>query len=244
MKLCLDHRLNGTAGRRRAPLAWRALLAFLLVAGLLVAGLLAAGSPSVSGAVVLPPLPPNLRFDIVREGAVVGYHRITFRREGDKLVVHSDLDIKVKLLFITVYRYKQTREEVWRDGKLVALTSRANDDGTLYNIKGAAGPTGIVITSGKLSWILPPDSVPASYWNLTMVTKKGPLVDSQTGRVIDVKPVRIGQETVKAGGQPIAATRYRIVAETPRDVWYDASGRWVKMTTAGDDGSVVAWVLK
>jgi Domain of unknown function (DUF6134) len=206
--------------------------------------LLLAGMLSVSGSEAAPALPQTIQFDIVREGAVVGHHQITFRQDGDKLVVHSDVKIKVKLLFFTVYRYKQTREEMWRNGKVIALASRADDDGTPYDIKGAAGPKGIFITSGKLSWILPPDSVPASYWNMSMVAGKGPLVDAQSGRVIDVKPARIGEEKITAGGRQIVATHCRIVAETPRDVWYDASGRWVKLRITGEDGSVIEWVLK
>src|SRR4029453_12975442 len=74
---------------------------------------------SVSGSEAAPALPENLQFDIVREGAVVGHHQITFRQDGDKFVVHSDVKIKVKMLFFTVYRSKQTREEVWRNGKLI-----------------------------------------------------------------------------------------------------------------------------
>ena len=223
-----------TADRRPRVLSCMVFLSALLLAGML----------SIAGSRAGSALPQNLQFDIVREGAVVGRHQITFRRDGDKLIVHSAVKIKVKMLFFTVYRYKQTREEVWRNDKLIALASQADDDGTVYDIKGAAGPKGIIVTSGKLSWVLPPDSVPASYWNMSMVAGKGPLVDAQSGRVIDVKPARIGEEKVTAGGRQIVATHYRIVAETPRDVWYDASGRWVKLTMAGEDGSVIEWVLK
>jgi len=228
------HPLGATADHQPRLFSCMAFLSALLLAGML----------SISGSEAASALPQNLQFDIVREGAVVGRHQITFRRDGDKLVVHSAIKIKVKMLFFTVYRYKQTRVEVWRNDKLIALASRADDDGTLYDIKGAAGPKGIIITSGKLSWVLPPDSVPASYWNISMVVGKGPLVDAQSGRVIDVKPARIGEEKVTAGGRQIVATHYRIVAEAPRDVWYDASGRWVKLTMAGEDGSVIEWVLK
>jgi hypothetical protein len=61
---------------------------------------------------------------------------------------------------------------------------------------------------------------------------------------MNVKPVRIGEGKVVAGGKQTVTTHYRIVAETPRDIWYDASGRWVKLRTAGEDGSVIEWVLK
>jgi hypothetical protein len=75
----------------------------------------------------------------VREGDVVGQHRITFRRNDEELVVRSDLEIEVKLLLFTAYRYEQTRSEVWRGRQLVGLASvAANDGGMLYDIKGRA----------------------------------------------------------------------------------------------------------
>jgi hypothetical protein len=188
--------------------------------------------------------PQELHFDVVRKGAVVGQHQITFHRNGENLQVHSDLKINVKMLFFTAYRYNQTREEVWRDGKLIGLVSRADDDGTLTDIKGTAGPKGIIITSGKLSWTLPPDSVPASYWNVSMVKEKGPLVNAESGRVTNAKPVRIGEESLVIAGKQIVATHYRLFAREPRDVWYDASGRWVKLTMVAEDGSILEWVLK
>jgi len=189
-------------------------------------------------------VPQALDFEIAREGDLVGHHRVTFRQDGDKLIVHSELKIEVEVLFLTIYRYQQTRDEVWRNGKLIALASTADDDGTQHDIKGAAGPDGMKVTSGNDSWTLPGESVPASYWNMSMVTAKGPLVDSLSGKILHQRVVKLGQETVRAGGRDIVAIRYRLEAKRPRDVWYDASGRWVKMRATGRDGSVAEWVLK
>ena len=88
-----------------------------------------------------------------------------------RLLDSHPLKIEIEVLFFTVYRYQQTRDEVWRNGKLIALASTADDDGTPHNIYGEAGPDGIIeVTSGKDSWTLPAESVPASYWNVSMVT--------------------------------------------------------------------------
>jgi hypothetical protein len=190
-------------------------------------------------------VPHALEFEIARGGDVVGHHRIDFRREGDRLVVHSELEIEVEMLSLTVYRYQQTREEVWRNGKLVALAATADDDGTPHDIKGTAAPNGeLRMTSGKDRWTLPPESVPASFWNQSMVTQRGPLVDSLTGRIVSGKVVKLGQEKVRAGGRDIVATHYRLEGKRSRDIWYDAGGRWVKMRAVGRDGSVAEWVLK
>jgi len=227
---CRGKRRHGGRVHLGAMLLW-AFLAAIATAGPASAGTQAA--------------PQTLEFEIAHDGDVVGHHRLTFRQDGDKLIVHSELEIEVAVLFLTVYRYQQTRDEVWRNGKLIALTSTADDDGTPHDIKGAAGPDGgITVTSGKESWTLPAESVPASYWNISMVTARGPLVDSLSGKLLHQRVVKLGQETVRAGGRNILATHYRLEAKRPRDVWYDASGRWVKMRAIGRDGSVAEWVLK
>jgi hypothetical protein len=211
---------------------------------LLLALVLAAAAASGRAADAAQAAPQALEFDIAHEGHVVGHHRISFRQDGDRLVVHSELKIEVAVLFVIVYRYQQTRDEVWRNGRLIALVSTADDDGTPHDIKGQAGPDGLRMTSGKDRWTLPRDSVPASFWNLSMVTGKGPLVDSLTGRILDNRVVNLGQETVRAAGHDVVATHYRLEARRPRDIWYDASGRWVKMRTIARDGSAAEWVLK
>ena len=213
-----------------------------LFAALLVLLGIALAAPASAGTQALP---QTLEFDIARKGDIVGHHRISFRGEGDRLVVHSELKIEVEALSFTVYRYQQTRDEVWRNGKLIAVAATADDDGTPHDIKGTAGPNGeLRMTSGKDRWTLPPESVPASYWNQSMVTESGPLVDSLTGRIISPQVRKLGQETVRVGGRDIVATHYRLEAKRPRDVWYDASGRWVKMQVVARDGSVAEWVLK
>jgi Domain of unknown function (DUF6134) len=204
-------------------------------------GVLAAAVPTSTARAA----PQTLDFDIAHGGYVVGHQRVTFRQDGDKLVVHSELTIEVKVLFFVAYRYEQTRDEVWRNDKLIALASKADDDGTPHNISGAAASDGkLKVTSGKDSWTLPAESVPASYWNVSMVTAKGPLVDSLTGKILPQRVVKLGQETVRAGGRDVVATHYRLEAKRQRDVWYDAAGRWVKMRAVARDGSIAEWVLK
>jgi hypothetical protein len=59
-----------------------------------------------------------------------------------------------------------------------------------------------------------------------------------------VKRVRIGDERLTVAGKQIVATHYRLFAQAQRDVWYDASGRWVKLIMVAEDGSILEWVLK
>jgi Domain of unknown function (DUF6134) len=237
--LTLPHPACASTARKGTPTGR---LHGLVAVALLLLGLVA----TVPAAAGVQPVPAPLEFDIAREGDVVGHHRIDFRRDGDRLVVRSDLKIEVEMLSFTVYRYQQSREEVWRDGKLIALAATADDDGTPHDIKGSAGPNGELrmTSNNKDRWTLPPESVPASFWNQSMVTQKGPLVDSLTGRILPGKVVKLGPETIRAGGRDIVATHYRLEGKRARDIWYDAGGRWVKMRAVARDGSVAEWVLK
>ncbi|HZF33135.1 MAG TPA: DUF6134 family protein, partial [Candidatus Angelobacter sp.] len=128
MERTLTRLLSRLRQRRRSIHLWA------LAAPVVAAAMLAAAAAAEQ------PVPQDLDFKIVREGDDIGHHRITFRKDAEKLVVRSDLKIEVKMLAFTAYRYEQTRSEVWRDRKLVALASVANDDGTFYDIKGQAGP--------------------------------------------------------------------------------------------------------
>ena len=188
-------------------------------------------------------LPRNLDFSVVRDGDVIGHHRISFHADGDKLVVDIDVAIKVDVLFVTAYRYEQRREEVWQGGRLVAFTSKTNDDGTIHDIAGEAGPEGIKVTAGKESWTVPLDSLPTSYWNAEM-PRRGPLLDTISGKLLKTTITAAGEETIQAGGHQVAATHYILAGDLPRELWYDAEGRWVKMRTKGRDGSTVEWILR
>jgi uncharacterized protein DUF6134 len=188
-------------------------------------------------------LPRNLDFDVMRNGDIIGHHRVSFRADRDELVVDIDVAIKVDVLFVTVFRYEQQREEVWRAGRLVAFTSKTNDDGSLHDIAGEAGPDGLKITAGKQSWTAPLDSLPTSYWNSEIV-KRGPLLDTIGGKLLKTTLKAAGEETVQAGRGQVTATHYVLEGDLPRELWYDAEGRWVKMRTKGSDGSTVEWILK
>src|SRR6185503_233402 len=78
----------------------------------------------------------DLRFRALRGGASIGEHRVTFRSDGDRLTVATRVDIAVKVLFITAFRFKHDAEEVWQADRLVSVKSTTNDNGTLLQVTG------------------------------------------------------------------------------------------------------------
>jgi len=66
----------------------------------------------------------------LRNGSPIGEHRVTFRPDGDRLTVETRVEIAVKVLFFTAFRFKRQAEEVWWSGRLVSVTSTTDDNGT------------------------------------------------------------------------------------------------------------------
>jgi hypothetical protein len=189
------------------------------------------------------PAPTALDYDILHSGSVIGYEHMVFRQEGETLAVHTVVAMKVDALFVTVFRFEQTRDETWQKEKLVSFAAVTNDNGTHYNVKGEAGPDGIKITSDAKSWLLPPDSVPLTFWHTSSVTGKGPLFDVETGKLLGVDPAKLGEESVSLGGKTVPTTHYRIKWERTDDLWYDGGGRLVKAIMADKNGEA-EWIAK
>lgn len=191
-------------------------------------------------------IPPGglLDFAVMRDGKQVGTHVLTFRQSDDRLDVTIKTRIAVKLAFITVFRFDHDGEEVWRDGKLVRMETRTNDDGTAHTLQVSPDRTGKlrVVGDGK-EMLAEPDSVPASLWNPVFIGTNA-LMDSLVGKPLDIAVADAGEDTVTVKGQPVAAHHYSMTGELARELWYDASGTLVRMTLTAKDGSDVQYVLR
>ncbi len=202
-----------------------------------------ATASALPGGVAAQSATSQLEYDILHDHAVIGHEHMTFRQDGDKLLVHTEVAMKVNLLFITAFRYEQTRDEVWRNDKISSYTAVTNDNGTPYDVRGEARPDGIRVTSGKDSWLLPADSVPLTFWHVSSVVGKGALFDVETGKLLGAAPTKLGDENVSLGGKIVPATHYKIKSDRTDDLWYDASGRLVKAVVVDKNGEA-EWIAK
>ena len=210
----------------------------LLRPGLLILAL----ATAVPGAEAADLKDGTLNFKVFREGDQIGTHTVTARHEGGDLVLDIAVDIKVKVAFITAYRYEQTRREVWRDGRLVAFESDTNDDGKKAKTSGKLEGDMLVVTGADGTRKVRPDIIPNSWWNPDLA-KQSELLSTLDSKVLTVTIEDAGEESVDTAGGPVKAHRYVLTGEVEREVWYDAEGRWVHMRT-GRGGTPVDWVLQ
>src|SRR3546814_5647992 len=81
-----------------------------LAAGSLAAGLV--GLPTVVQAADTATLPGDLQFAIHRKGSVIGSHQVSFRPTDVGMIAATKVRMKVKIAFITAFRY--SHDEIGR----------------------------------------------------------------------------------------------------------------------------------
>jgi hypothetical protein len=198
---------------------------YLIPAGLTF-GLALALTPAAFAAA--PPPAGRLAFDVTRKGADIGDHVITFTGGAADfdVAVTTDIAVRVPLIRTKVYSYEQQSSEQWRDGQLVHLVSKTDNDG-----KAEAVDAGV------------DQILPGSLWSADTVQATR-LVNTIDGTIMRVHSTDLGAERIEAGGRAIEARHYRIAGDLDRDVWYDANGYLVRLTLVADDGSTVVYVRK
>lgn len=200
----------------------------LLAAGGGLVCALAGLRPAAAGE--LPKGAVDRTFDIFRKGERIGGNRVVFRPTGSGFEVVTEIDIAVKMAFITAYRYRQEANDRWQNGVLVASDVATDDNGerTRVRIREAAGRLKGEGPEGPLDLRLG-ILTDLCWWNPAIV-RHDQLLDAQRG-TIDKMALKDGErEIIRVAGQAVEASRYTLAASRGREghIWYDAEGRWVQ----------------
>lgn len=177
-------------------------------------------------------------FRVLRKGEDIGRHHVTFAREGDGLQVDVEVELAVKIAFITVYRFRQSGRDFWRDGLLVEAHTVTDDDGKQSELVARVAKGGLEVEGASGSRVVPLGSMTdLCFWN-DDILRAPQVVDTQTGEATRLRTQRIGTAPRLVAGREIVATRYRVDAGDGRagTVWYDETEAWVgaDFTTRGE----------
>ncbi|MEP0069281.1 DUF6134 family protein [Pyruvatibacter sp.] len=210
---------------------------FSLIAAVFL-GLSATASHAASADQVRSLYGDRIEFGIYRDGSPVGKHEVRFEEQDGGLRVQTEFDLAVSALFITLFRLDYQSDAVWRDGQLVALEARTDQNGTVANVRAQADEGVLKITGPNGLYEADLGLFPTNHWNAGVVGSQQ-VLNTITGRVADVRLVPVGVEKVDTAHGVIDATRYRYEGAIQNEVWYDSNGRWVQMRFLGQDGSNV-----
>ncbi len=191
----------------------------------------------------------ELVFAALRNGQPIGTHRLSFARQGDSLVVTTSIQLAVKVVGITAYRYAHQNREVWRGMELSSFESSTDDDGTPYAVRAVREPAQLKVertgpgASGAAQASFPADLLPSTHWNSRQASQ-GFLLNAQKGIREKISVTTVGRENVRTSSGVIAATRYRYDGGVRMDQWFDDRGRWVGSRFVVFDGSTIDYLLQ
>jgi hypothetical protein len=196
--------------------------------------------PLSAGAAVAP---SNVSFRALRNGSPIGVHTVSFRNEGERLIVRTRIDIAVKVLLFTAFYLKHEAEEVWQDGRLVAVKSTTDDNGTRFQVSGSAVAGGFRIIGEEGPFLAPGQLVTSNMLWDTRMLNEDRVIDVQHGGVIGLAVKALGPALVDTPRGQLRTNRHHLI--TPHytgTLFHDSSGRWVKALIEAK-GEIIEYAL-
>ena len=208
----------------------RALLAVSLIGGF--------------GAEAMAEAPPGTyRCKIERSGSEIGRQALIVGKDGDKVTVSDETSVKVKIAFITAYTFDHSRRETWHDGKLVALETRIDDNGTKGTLTAKADGDKLVIKGSAGDSTQPLGIMPTGYWNVATV-KQTKLFHDETGKILTIAVTGGETQTLDlGGGRKVEAKLWKMTGDDNVELWYDSRDVLVKQRFDARDGSTIVYTI-
>ncbi len=204
----------------------------------LALGVRAAAAPPIQG------VPPSghLRFQVFRNDSAIGTHNVQFHSAGDALTVHIAVDFKVGLGPITFFRYSMRTTEQWQDGRLVAATSQADNDGTAESMTAKLQGEALSVQGSKSgAYVAPPGAILATHWNRAELN--GPMINPENGELMRFTIDDKGGGPIQAAGKTIQATHYALTGPATIDLWYSQQSVWSALRAVATDNSNIDYRL-
>jgi Family of unknown function (DUF6134) len=181
-------------------------------------------------------------FRALLDGRPIGEHRFSMAagQDASERTLVSEAAFTVRVLGVTVYRYRHRAVERWRGDCLAALSSDTDDDGRRSSVSAEQ--------QGETFRVVMPAAQTArgcvmsfAYWSPALRGQHR-LINAQTGRIeaVTIAPVEEGVMGLRDRAVPAQGWRISGPAR-PIVVWYSAQGDWVGLDTTVDGGRQLSY---
>ena len=186
------------------------------------------------------PIPEDkeVSFDVIRKNKIIGNLTTKFKINEEAIILHSVLDIEVKILFIPAYKFFQETTETWIGNNFISIDGFTNfEDDREYKIDGKDEDGFFRVTGMDGLLELDEKIIPLNYWNKKMLKEKE-VFDTQKGIVRTIEVEEVGSDEVIINNNKIKCLKFTLNASTnPKDkgpfpkytLWYDLNKELVKL---------------
>lgn len=176
-------------------------------------------------------------YKIYRNNELIGHYEFKVQEDEGRRQVEVVMDIEASLLFLPVYSAHQQRREIWDNDLLLELEGQSNYNDQIYDIKlvyngndqyslSVNGETQVV--SGFTLTLTP--------WLITGWDKA--ILLTEKGKTKRVNNTLKGQELIDFKGDEVKAFHYSLDGDVQRDLWYDDSGKLLKLSYEKDGAEI------
>ncbi|MEL6999762.1 MAG: DUF6134 family protein [Pseudomonadota bacterium] len=154
-------------------------------------------------------------FRIIRDGDDIGSHRLDAAVSANGFEIAITIRIAVKIFGITAYRYEMDNREVWREGRIVSVDSRVNDDGTEERCIINAREDVLSIEGSRFSGEAALDAVTTSYYAAPFLERR-PWLSTQSGAPLEL--------SINQDSRP---RWWSVRGELDTNLGYDDADEWI-----------------
>lgn len=174
------------------------------------------------------------QFEVLLDGKPVGTHDFHVSRAADGArEVRSEARFDVRMLGLTLYRYRHTAREQWNAGCLRRIDAETRDGGEQVAVQGE-------LRNGRFELVRPVARASKSsclssyaYWDPALLLAQRELLNPQTGAIDAVQFDALGEEVIAVQGTQRTARRHRLRgADLTIDLWYSPEGEWLQLASA------------
>ena len=166
------------------------------------------------------PIPEDkeVGFDVIRKNKIIGNLTTKFKVNEEAIILHSVLDIEVKILFIPAYKFFQETTETWIGNNFISIDGFTNfEDDREYKIDGKDEDGFFRVTGMDGLLELDEKIIPLNYWNKKMLKEKE-VFDTQKGIVRKIEVEKLKDEEININNIQINAEKYIFNASiNPKD---------------------------
>ena len=174
----------------------------------------------------------------------IGRQRFDVSSEGEQTHVRVDAQFEVKFFYIRFYEYRHSNIEKWERGCLREIRSRTDDNGDAHFVNGNFENGQLQVQTQNGKWSDDNCIKTFAYWDPEWISGER-LLNSQTGELLPISILSLGEETIPVQGVPTQTTRRRIITnDFSVDLWYTEGGRWVALQSTTKNGELLRYVLQ
>jgi hypothetical protein len=158
-------------------------------------------------------------------------------QDGERTRVVTRVDIRVKLLGITLHRVRAEWEETWLAGALQQFNATTTRNGSSESVTGRHEDGKFIVQAGEREFDAPAEIQPANPWSLQFVQAVF-FMSPESGEVFPANVKDKGFETIGIGGQSRRVRHYILQTDTTSHLYFDEAGTLLQVEFRDITGSV------